>query len=180
MPDELYIALIRGINVGAHNQVAMADLRQAVSGRGGSAVSTVLNSGNVLLGAGTREQAAAYVSQSLAEDLQVPAEVIVLSAAEFKTAAATNPLSSLAENPSRLLLAFTQGPADIARLQPLLSQDWNPEALALGEYNAWLWCPQGVIASRLVKAMSRLLGEGVTMRSKATVDKIAAMVAQHA
>lgn len=43
-----YIALLRGINVGGNNKVAMADLRKCLELAGFSAVSTYINSGNVL------------------------------------------------------------------------------------------------------------------------------------
>jgi len=43
-----YVALLRGINVGGKNSVAMADLRQALEADGYTAVSTYIRSGNVL------------------------------------------------------------------------------------------------------------------------------------
>ena len=47
------------------------------------------------------------------------------------------------------MVAVLANPADRTRLEPLLARDWAPEALALGVRVAYLWCPQGVIASRL-------------------------------
>jgi uncharacterized protein (DUF1697 family) len=43
-----YVALLRGINVGGRNPIPMADLRAAFEGAGLSAVSTYIQSGNVL------------------------------------------------------------------------------------------------------------------------------------
>jgi uncharacterized protein (DUF1697 family) len=43
-----YVALLRGINVGGRNIVAMAELRQAFEAAGYNAVSTYIQSGNVL------------------------------------------------------------------------------------------------------------------------------------
>ncbi|HJR26220.1 MAG TPA: DUF1697 domain-containing protein [Acidimicrobiales bacterium] len=43
-----YVALLRGINVGGKNKVAMADLREAVEGDGHTDVTTYIASGNVL------------------------------------------------------------------------------------------------------------------------------------
>ncbi len=42
------MALLRGINVGGHNMIAMADLREAFEADGYEAVSTYIQSGNVL------------------------------------------------------------------------------------------------------------------------------------
>ena len=43
-----YAALLRGINVGGHQKVAMADLRELLSGLGYSGVRTHLQSGNAI------------------------------------------------------------------------------------------------------------------------------------
>src|SRR5690606_24313583 len=43
-----YLALLRGINVGGHHKVPMADLRENFTAMGFSKVKTLLNSGNVV------------------------------------------------------------------------------------------------------------------------------------
>jgi uncharacterized protein (DUF1697 family) len=43
-----YVALLRGINVGGRNRVAMADLRQLTEALGHTEVATYIQSGNVL------------------------------------------------------------------------------------------------------------------------------------
>ena len=43
-----HVALLRGINVGGNNKVPMADLRAVVASLGHTAVSTYIQSGNVL------------------------------------------------------------------------------------------------------------------------------------
>src|SRR6266542_6160532 len=43
-----YVALLRGINLGARNRVAMADLRAVVEQAGGEDVRTYVQSGNVV------------------------------------------------------------------------------------------------------------------------------------
>ncbi len=48
MTTKRYVALLRGINVGGKNKVAMADLREAFEAAGYGAVRTYIQSGNVL------------------------------------------------------------------------------------------------------------------------------------
>ena len=48
MSSGKYVALLRGINVGGKNKVAMADLRQTFEDAGYENVRTYINSGNVL------------------------------------------------------------------------------------------------------------------------------------
>lgn len=44
----IYIALLRGINVGGKNMIKMAELKQMFEGLGLSSVQTYIQSGNVL------------------------------------------------------------------------------------------------------------------------------------
>lgn len=174
------VALLRGINVGRAKRVAMADLRSLVSDLGYRGVATVLNSGNVLFTAPgvASSEAAAAIEGALAARLGVRARVTVLTAEELAAAVAENPLHGLATDPSRLLVAFLQGPADRFRLEPLLAEDWSPEALAPGRRVAYLWCPAGVLASRLQEAIGRALGDAVTTRNWATVTKLHALAGE--
>ena len=168
------VALLRGINVGRAKRVAMAELRALVEELGYRDVRTLLNSGNVVFTApaAAHGDAAARIEQALVARLGVPSRVTVLTAAELAAAVAANPLLDVASNPSRLLVAFLADPADRQKLQPLTRQDWAPEALALGPRVAYLWCPPGVLASKLSEAVGRALGDAVTTRNWATVTKL--------
>lgn len=178
MPDR-YVALLRGINVGRANRVDMADLRSLVADLGFTGVRTLLNSGNVIFDAAAAETAAVAgrIEEALAARLRVSSRVIVLTPAELAVAVSENPLLDIAGNPSRLLVYFRREPADLRLLQPLLQQDWSPEAVALGRRVAYAWCPAGVTGSRLVSAMVQALGDTeTTSRNWATVLKLHAVV----
>jgi len=172
--DVTYVGLVRGINVGNAKRVAMADLRALVAKLGYGDVRTLLNSGNIVFtGPGaSAEDAAARIEAALSRRLGVSARVTVLTAAELAAAAADNPLMEIAANPSRLLVAVLANPADRSRLRPLAKQDWAPEALAIGARVAYLWCPDGIIVSRVAKAVGHVLGDAVTMRNWATCTKL--------
>ncbi len=170
------VALLRGVNVGKAKRVAMADLRAALEGLGYRDVRTLLNSGNVVFTAprATPAAVAAGIEKVLATGLGVSSRVTVLTAAEV-AAAAECPLLEVADDPSRLLVAFLRDPADRAKVEPLLKQDWAPDALAVGPRVAYLWCPDWMIDSRLAEAVGRALGDGVTTRNWATVLKLHAL-----
>lgn len=88
-----YVALLRGINVGGNNKIAMAELRTCFSDGGYADVSTYINSGNVFLTAPRRptpESLEALISDHF--DLQIAvlvrsrdevAEVIAQAPQEF-------------------------------------------------------------------------------------------------
>ena len=171
-----HFALIRGINVGKAKRVAMADLKAAVEGLGYRDVRTLLNSGNVVFSAGARPvTAASRIEKALVEHTGVSARVTVLTADELVAAVGENPLLPVAD-PTRLLVAVFNTPADRSRAEPLLTQDWTPERLALGPQVAYLWCPDGLLASRLPEAVGRALGDDVTSRNWATMLKLHALV----
>lgn len=172
-----HVALIRGINVGRAKRVAMADLRAMVTDLGFTDVRTVLNSGNVVFsGAGSADEASGRIENGLAERLGVPARVTVLTGAELVGALDDNPLADVADDPSRLLLAVLAGPADLSSLEPLLEEDWTPEALACGPRVGYLWCPGGIAKSALNEAVGRALGDAVTARNLKTMERLRALV----
>ena len=171
---EKQIALIRGINVGRAKRVAMADLRVLIEDLGYSDVRTLLNSGNAVFTSPgvAAANTARRIAEALATRLGVSARVMTLTAEELATIVAGNPLGEVADDHSHLLVAVLGDPADRAKLEPLVKQDWAPEAIAIGLRVAYLWCPGGVLESRLAEAVNRLLGDAVTTRNWATVLKL--------
>jgi uncharacterized protein (DUF1697 family) len=174
----MHVALIRGINVGKAKRVAMADLRGLMEKLGYGEPRTLLNSGNVVFDAGREapSKVATRVEQGMAAKLKVSARVTVLTAAEFATVVEENSLGAVADDPSRLFVAFLIDPSDAKRLQPLTRQSWKPEALGVGSRAAYLWCPRGMMESPLTEAVGRVLGDATTTRNWATVSKIQALL----
>ncbi len=52
----IYIALLRGVNVGGKNKIKMAELRCALEAIGFSRVQTYIQSGNILFESNEREE----------------------------------------------------------------------------------------------------------------------------
>jgi len=173
-----HISFIRGINVGKAKRVAMKELRALVGELGFTNVRTLRNSGNVIFDT-TRAKgktASRKIEKELYARLGVAARVITLAEDEWQVIITGNPLEEIATEPSRFLAAILENPEDRSLLLPLTQQEWIPEIIELNHRVAYLWCPGGVLASPLVKAVSGILGEKVTTRSWATMLKIDAMV----
>lgn len=173
-----HVALIRGINVGRAKRVAMADLRTLVENLGYGEVRTLLNSGNVVftVSGSARGDPAARIEKAMAARLGVSARVTVLTAEELAVVVGDNPLGKVAHDPSRLFVTVLIDAADRKRLLPLARQEWAPDVLAVGARVIYLWCPHGMIESKLVAALNRLLGDGATTRNWATMTKLHAIV----
>ncbi|CAN7561239.1 DUF1697 domain-containing protein [Pseudoduganella sp. LjRoot289] len=177
------IALLRGINVGRAKRVAMADLRKLITDLGYCDVKTLLNSGNVVFDCPDAEpmpasESATLIEEALVVKLGVGARVTVLDAEQLVHVVEDNSLRPLADDPSRLLVAVLNNPADRERLLPLAHQSWEPEAFALGRWSAYLWCPDGVLASRAAAAMGKVLGDAVTTRNWTTISKLYALACE--
>lgn len=155
----------------------MADLRAAMEALGYANVRTLLNSGNAVFDApaGPAATHAKRLAGAVLEKTGVDCEVIVKSAAELGAAIAEHPLRRHADDAAKLLALFTQDASTLALLEPLSRQDWAPEAIAVGEQAAWLWCADGIIQSRIVKAVGKVLGTRGTARNWATLVKLQAM-----
>ena len=168
------VALLRGINVGRAKRVAMADLRELMSELGYQDVRTLLNSGNVVFSAPAKQRgdAAARIEAALLRRTGVSARVILLRADELAEIVASDPFGPTASDDSRLLVFVLAVPADRARLVPLTREAWKPEGLVLGRRVAFAWCPQGIIESRVAGALGRILGDAVTVRNWATLNKL--------
>ncbi len=169
------VALLRGVNVGSR-RVAMADLRALAEGLGFTGVRTVLNSGNLVFTvprAGATHQA--RLAHALLQELGIDTPVTVLTARELGAILAENPFGGIATNPSRYIVSVPHRLAERRRLVPLTRERWTPEAFALGKRAGYLWIPNGVIESRLAKAVERALGPLVTSRTWSTMQKLHAL-----
>jgi uncharacterized protein (DUF1697 family) len=174
---DIFIALLKGINVGRAKRVPMAQLRALCTELGYGRVRTLLNSGNVVFTAPQADPraVAAQIEQALAGQIGVKARTLVLTGSELDAAVSENTLTEIADNPSRLLVMFFADPGDPKRVQSLTEQDWTPEALGVGSRVAYLWCPEGVLASRLLPAIERAASDVVTSRNWSTVRKLHAL-----
>ena len=174
-----HVALIRGINnIGPTRRVAMADLRAVFEGLGFREVRTLHNSGNVVFSVPGKRRGdeVARIEKALTSRLGLALPVTLLSAGEVARAVRDNPLSNVATNPSHLLVAVPQVPSGLARLKPLLKEQWTPEALALGRRVAYLWCANGLAKSPLRIAVEHALGRSGTGRNMATLTKVMAVL----
>lgn len=173
------IALLRGINVGKAKRLAMADLRELLTEAGCTQVRTLLNSGNAVFETARPEvnQLAVTLAVAIEERLRFQVPVVVLTAQDLNAIVAANTLPQAAQDPSRFLVAFFANGGALSKATPLLGQAWAPDAFAMGNQAAYLWCVNGVIESPLSKAFSRAMGDSVTSRNWATVLKLQALCA---
>jgi uncharacterized protein (DUF1697 family) len=117
-----HIALLRGINVGGHNRIAMADLRALVADLGFLDGTTLLQSGNLVFRCDRPAIAALerLLETETVKRLHVAADYIIRRAAEWKQIVARNPFPAEARNdPSHLVVMFLKSAPSATNLDLL-------------------------------------------------------------
>src|SRR5579859_1142721 len=111
-----HIALLRGINVGGRNKVAMADLREVMASLGHTDVVTYIQSGNVVFTTAVTDTAAlaGALEEAIAGALGVRPAVVVLSRAEFAQAVHDNPYADEVDPKRVHAVFFVQTPPGLA------------------------------------------------------------------
>jgi uncharacterized protein (DUF1697 family) len=171
------IVLLRGINVGAHNRIAMPALRDLLTGADLEGVRTYLQSGNVVLKSPLSPPGLADLcKREIADHLGVAVEVIVRSRDELAHVVEQNPLGDVAVNPKRYQVSFLSAEPDPQMLDRIAALTTPPErSVAVGR-EIYAWHPDGVGRSRLWTYMAgRGLGVVATARNWSTVTSLLAM-----
>jgi len=90
----IYIALLRGINVGGHNKIIMAELRSSLEQLGLQNVKTYIQSGNILFESDeTEELLQTKIHDAIKEDFGVSSVVVIRTAEEIQQIVSQSPFS---------------------------------------------------------------------------------------
>jgi uncharacterized protein (DUF1697 family) len=179
-PMTRYIALLRGINVGPHKRIAMADLRSLLAGLGYEEVQTLLQSGNAVFTAeGPTEQVARDLEGEIAAKLGVETEVLVRTGEELAGVVERDPLGEVASDPKRYQVSFLSREPDAEVARELAALDFAPERWVLSGREIYAWHPDGIHSSKLAKLLSGpRLGVSATARNWNTVVKLLEIVGE--
>ena len=177
-----YVAFLRGMNLGKR-RIKNDELRAEFEVLGFSDVATFRASGNVIFSLEDREKESALagrIEAGLGEALGYEVPVFLRSAAEVAAIAALAPFDRklVAASMGKLQVSMLAKKPSAAARKKVLALATDEDRLAL-EGRELFWLPSGgTIESELdLKTIDRTLGKG-TMRTKGTVDQIAAKVEQ--
>jgi len=170
--------MLRGINVGPHNRVAMPALRDVVASLGHADVATYIQSGNVVFTAADPD--AARLERAIAEQLGVDVRVALLSRDELARGAAENPYAG-EPNPKLVHVTFLPDGVDPSLEQAVASanaraqEKGSADEAALAGGALFVHTPGGYGTSDLAKTLVRKVATG-TARNWATVTKLLALL----
>lgn len=169
--------LLRGINVGGHRRVPMAELRGVAQGLGLTDPRTYVASGNLVARCGIDvPMAAAQLAEALAERFGFAVDVVARDATAWARYAADDPFPDV-DAPNRVLLYLPRDPVPATALDALTARLAPAERVAPTDAGAWVFHAEGVARSKLTpKAIDAAFGSPTTGRNRRTVAAIAAML----
>jgi uncharacterized protein (DUF1697 family) len=169
-----YVALLRGVNIGPRNRVAMPALREALEEAGFEDVKTYVQSGNVVLSSRAKaETVRQKVERVIAERFGLEIAVVVRTRAELAAVVKRNPLSKVATEPKRYQVSFLSGKLSAKVVRDLEETAAADERVVVSGREVYAWHPQTVARSKLwAKLAGKNLGVTATARNWATVEAL--------
>jgi uncharacterized protein (DUF1697 family) len=171
------IVLLRGVNLGARNRIAMPELREALTDAGFDDVNTYVHSGNVVLSsAASPERLARQCARVIDDRFRLDVGVVVRTRAELAKVVERDPLAKVATNPKRYQVTFLAAKPDPNVVRELAAAAVEPEQVVHIGRELYAWHPDGVGRSKLAALLSGpRLGVTATARNWATVTKLLEM-----
>jgi len=172
-----YVALLRGINLGSRNRVAMPALREALEKAGFQDVKTYVQSGNVVLSSQAKsETVRRQVEQAIADSFDLEIPVVVRTRAELTAVVKRNPLGKVATEPKRYQVSFLSGKLSAKVARELEETAAPDERVVVSGREVYAWHPQTIARSKLwAKLAGKTLGVTATSRNWTTVEALLAL-----
>ena len=170
----VWILLMRGINVGGKNILPMKTLRELIEELGGEQVSTYIQSGNAVF-RHTESDASALASKvraSVQTRCSFEPAVLLLAVKEFEQAIGNNPFDAETKDPKTVHLWFLSEAPKNPDLDGMASIRSASERFELIDDVFYLHAPDGIGRSKLAAKVERLLGVDATARNWRTASKI--------
>jgi uncharacterized protein (DUF1697 family) len=176
----IQIALLRGINVGGHQAVAMSDLRDLLAGLGFEGARSLLQSGNLVFKSDARTSAGLerMLEAEAEKRLGICADFLIRSAKEWQAVVAHNPFPKEAQrDPSHMVVMFLKSAPDAKDVKAAQAAIAGREKLRADGRQVYIVYPDGIGKSKVTNVMlEKKLGIRGTARNWNTVLKLAAAI----
>jgi uncharacterized protein (DUF1697 family) len=168
----IYVALLRGINVGGKTKVPMAALRGVCESAGCEDVATYIQSGNVVLKSKlTADKLRTALEAAIAGEFGFNPAVMIRTAKEMAAVLDRNPYSDADEK--SIHVGFLHAAPNAATKKCLAAIDCAPEEVTAVDRDLYLHLPNGMGRAALPVQLERCLRPTpVTVRNWRTVTKL--------
>jgi uncharacterized protein (DUF1697 family) len=178
----VYIAMLRGINLGPHKRMKMEKLRSSCAALGFAEVKTYIQSGNIVFCARKAgpETLAKKLELQIVRDFGFSADVILRTQQELEQVVSGNPLlrEPAIDDAKLHVVCARQAPSheSLAKLESLVQA---PDRVRHARKEIYFYFPNGVSGSSLWKhPLDRILQVPGTMRNWRTVNTLCEMAAE--
>jgi uncharacterized protein (DUF1697 family) len=175
-----YVAMLRSINIGSRNRIAMPDLRALVESLGYGDVTTYLQSGNVVLsGKGSASSVAGSITEAIKDQLGLEVPVVVRTKSQLEKIAASSPYAEVEGDPKLFHVTFL---AEAPKGESLKKLAGPPDRFGNDEFkvvgpDVYLYIPGGYGETKLNNSFfEKRLGVVATTRNWRSVTALAEMV----
>jgi uncharacterized protein (DUF1697 family) len=171
---KIYIALLRGVNVGGKNALPMKELVAVLEDLGSRNVKTYIQSGNAVFE--SKEKDASRLSKKIKVEIKqrrgFEPHVLLLEVEDFEKVIKKNPFPEVKTDPRALHAGFLASAPENPNLKTLESLKRDSERFHLIDKVFYLHAPEGVGRSKLAANAEKLLGVPMTDRNWRTVCEI--------
>jgi uncharacterized protein (DUF1697 family) len=178
MRSNVYVALLRGINVGGKNKLPMKDLGTVFADLGCEMIQTYIQTGNIIFDARPplARRVPGLVSAALLERFGLQVPVIVRTAEQLNRILRDNPYVRKGANSKALHVSFLADRPDAERTAALDPQRSPGDEFVVRGSEIYLHCPNGLARTKLTNAyFDSRLATTSTMRNWNTVRKLVEM-----
>jgi uncharacterized protein (DUF1697 family) len=166
-----WILLLRAVNLGPRNKLAMKDLAALLTDLGHADVKTYLNSGNATFTSPARsaQKLACDIENGLQERLGLDVRACVRKGPDLQKA-----LDELPDLDGYVVVNMLFDRPTPAALKAVLEADWSPETVVGNDQVLYLaYSPAGLHSGKLTNTkLERMLAVGCTARTPATLRKL--------
>jgi uncharacterized protein (DUF1697 family) len=172
---KVFVALLRGVNVGGNNMISMSSLKKSFEALGFPHVTTYINSGNIVFT--TKEKDARKlekrIEQMLSKEYELGSRVVVRSLPEMEQLVKDLPRSWSADSRWRYNVIFLRHSIDSEAILADLPANSDIEEIVYRP-GALLWSAQATEMNRtnLAKLSSRKVFQDMTVRNLNTTKKL--------
>ena len=173
----IYIAMLRGINVGGKKIVRMEHLRASFEALEFGRVRTYVQSGNVIFKAvrASPDDLSKTIAEKISKEFGFPIPVIVRTSDEMGRVVGGNSfLKERGLDPSKLHITFLAAPPAKDAKERIDALNAGPDQFRITGREIYLYCPGGYGRTKLSNnAVEKALSIGATTRNWTTVSTLA-------
>jgi uncharacterized protein (DUF1697 family) len=174
------IVLLRGVNLGPRNRIAMPELRKLLEAAGFADVRTYVQSGNIVLSTRRTPEATVTACEKLiAAELGLEIPAVVRTRDELAEVVRRNPLAGVADDPKRYQVSFLDREPDPGMIERLSAAAADGERMEAIGREIYAWHPAGIARSKMWAALAgKGLGAKATARNWTTVTTLLEMAGE--